>query len=676
MHKLLFLCFITAFSFVLQKNTDEKQLQLIQNLRSKAENHQYSMEERLYFAQKADSVSRLLKQDSIVISTNRLRSTLFLHNGDYETFKEINQENLILATNTNDTLVVGIANLNLGFYHHYIDMKRDSAYYHYSNAIKIYDKLNDQLRLIEALAYVSDLQETERDYIGAETNAVRALKLLENQPKTQDNLRSAYGLYNLLGIISLKLGYLDKSLEYHSEAEGIAAKMDEGFLLKSYSINNKAFVYRKKKNYDKALSLYNELLSDQKIFQKEDPTFYALIIDNIAYTKLLAGHKDYEAMEDEFMEAYKISDSLEDPVTKLAVSIDLSKFHLRLNQKKEALIYAEEAYNMAKEMNSNDILLESMMIMSKLKTGEEAKKYLNQHIQLSDSLLDVERRIRNKFARIEFETDKLQEENRRIAQERLWLTILSLGLLLTTILVYIIITQRAKNKELQFIQNQQKTNEEIYNLMLSQQDKVEEARANEKKRISKELHDGILGRLFGTRLSLDSLNSKEGEEAIKSRMNYIKELKIIEDDIRKISHELNTDFVSGSGFIDILSELIEKQMQAYQLKYDFKYTDDIDWELISNKTKINLYRIVQEAMQNIYKHAESQYVKISLQLKNNVILLTIEDDGKGFDINKSRKGIGIKNINSRIEEIEGVAKFDSKINQGTVLKITVPYKLN
>lgn len=676
MHKLLFLCFITAFSFVLQKNTDEKQLQLIQNLRSKAENHQYSMEERLYFAQKADSISRLLKQDSVVISTNRLRSTLFLHNGDYETFKQINQENLILATNTNDTLVVGIANLNLGFYHHYIDMKRDSAYYHYSNAIKIYDKINDQLRLIEALAYVSDLQETERDYIGAETNAVRALKLLESQPKTQDNLRSTYGLYNLLGIISLKLGYLDKSLEYHSEAEDIAAKMDEGFLLKSYSINNKAFVYRKKKNYEKALSLYNELLSDQKVFQKEDPTFYALIIDNIAYTKLLAGHKDYKAMEDKFTEAYKISDSLEDPVTKLAVSIDLSKFYLRLNQKKEALIYAEEAYNMAKEMNSNDILLESMMIMSKLKTGEEAKKYLNQHIQLSDSLLDVERRIRNKFARIEFETDKLEEENKRIEQERLWLTILSLGLLLTVILVYIIITQRTKNKELEFRQHQQKTNEEIYNLMLSQQDKVEEARVNEKKRISKELHDGILGRLFGTRLSLDSLNSKEGEEAIKSRMNYIKELKIIEDDIRKISHELNTDFVSGSGFIDILSELIEKQMQAYQLKYDFKYTDDIDWELISNKTKINLYRIVQEAMQNIYKHAESQYVKISLQLKNNVILLTIEDDGKGFDINKSRKGIGIKNINSRIEEIEGVAKFDSKINQGTVLKITVPYKLN
>ena len=73
-------------------------------------------------------------------------------------------------------------------------------------------------------------------------------------------------------------------------------------------------------------------------------------------------------------------------------------------------------------------------------------------------------------------------------------------------MIYIILAQRAKNKELKFAKQQQETNEEIYNLMLSQQDKVDEARALEKKRISEELHDGILGRLFGTRLSLDSLN--------------------------------------------------------------------------------------------------------------------------------------------------------------------------
>ena len=104
---------------------------------------------------------------------------------------------------------------------------------------------------------------------------------------------------------------------------------------------------------------------------------------------------------------------------------------------------------------------------------------------------------------------------------------------------------------------QQKANEDIYNLMLGQQDKVDEARAKEKIRVSKELHDGVLGRLFGTRLSLDSINFKDGKEAMMTRANYIGQLKTIEEDIRKISHELNTDFVSGSGFMDIVSELIE-----------------------------------------------------------------------------------------------------------------------
>jgi signal transduction histidine kinase len=175
---------------------------------------------------------------------------------------------------------------------------------------------------------------------------------------------------------------------------------------------------------------------------------------------------------------------------------------------------------------------------------------------------------------------------------------------------------------------------------------------------------------------LDSLNFSEGKEAIQNRSNYIKELKTIEDDIRKISHDLNTDFVSGSGFMDIVSELIEKQTSAYQLKHKFDYTDDVSWELVSNKNKINIYRIIQESLQNIYKHAKAESVKISFQLKNNVILLSITDDGEGFDVTKSKKGIGIKNINARVNDLEGAVNFISKINEGTTINIQIPYKTN
>jgi signal transduction histidine kinase len=314
-----------------------------------------------------------------------------------------------------------------------------------------------------------------------------------------------------------------------------------------------------------------------------------------------------------------------------------------------------------------------MLLLSELNEGEKGKKFLKEHIHLNDSLLANERSFRNKFARIKFETEQIELENERISRERFWLLMISIVLITTLVLLYVVITQRAKNKELKFAQDQQKTNEEIYNLMLSQQDKVDEARAREKVRISQELHDGILGRLFGTRLSLDSLNFVEGKDAIFNRANYIKELKLIEEDIRKISHDLNTDFVSGSGFMDILTELIENQTQAYNLQHEFKFTDDINWEIVPNKTKINIYRIIQESMQNIYKHANASLVKISIQQKNNVICLTIIDDGDGFLVNKSKKGIGLKNIHSRVNEINGDVHFESELKSGTTITINIPY---
>jgi len=146
----------------------------------------------------------------------------------------------------------------------------------------------------------------------------------------------------------------------------------------------------------------------------------------------------------------------------------------------------------------------------------------------------------------------------------------------------------------------------------------------------------------------------------------------LKTEIRKISHDLNSDFISGSGFIDIIKTLIETQTKAYQLEYTFKEDHDINWEDVHNKTKIHIYRMLQETMQNIYKHANANRIKISFQLKNNVILIAIEDDGSGFNVSKARKGIGLKNIDSRVRDVGGKAEVFSKIDIGTIIKITIP----
>lgn len=631
-----------------------------------------TINQRYKFAKTALEFSKDTGVDSIILKSNRIFSTLFLHDGKYEEFKNVNYHTLKLAKKINDSAEIALSNHNLGWYHFQSRIQNDSAYNYLNKALKIYEKLNRVKSQVDVLQNLSDILQVEKDYLGSEENAIKALKLLESLPKNETNLRTIWNLYNILGIVSLELNQYDESIEYHKKAQEIADESEYGELRSLYSQNNVAFVHKEKGDIYTALQLYENVLEKKELFDLE-PTFYALVLDNVAFTRFLMGNKKYDDLERMFKKAYKISDSLRDPITKLATTIDMAKFYQAQNNIESALRYANETYQLAKQTNENNMLLESLMILAELNPDGEGKKYLNEHIRLSDSLLQHERGIRNKFARVQFETDQIEQENERIATQRFWLLIVSIVLLLTLFLLYIIITQRVKNKELQFEKEQQQINEEIYNLMLSQQDKLDEARANEKKRISQEIHDGMLGKLFGVRMNLDTLTLFLNKEKMAQGAMYIKDLKTIEEDLRKISHDLNTDFVESSGFMDIVETLIQNQMQAYQLTYEFFHSDDIDWEAVSNKCKIHIYRILQETMQNIHKHAKAKHIKIGFHLKNGVILLAISDDGKGFVPNKSRKGIGLKNINSRVAEINGTVALDSEIDKGTTITIKIPY---
>ncbi|WP_461598729.1 tetratricopeptide repeat-containing sensor histidine kinase [Winogradskyella sp.] len=629
------------------------------------------LKERLRYALLASDLAVKTNNDSIILRINRDLSYNYLITGEYDIFKDLSISNLELAKSLKDSSAIAYINKNLGWYYYQINDDNTTSYKYLIEAFDYFNRngiLNEKAEILYSIAVIQDL---EKDYLGSEQNAIEALRLL-NKVSGKDLKRDKYLLYNLLGSVSYKLENYDESIEYHEQALRLAEQIKYGESLYQESLNNLSLPYRAKGDYDRTLNIYRQLLQNKEL-KENDITFYALILSNYAYTKFLKGNYDFSLLEKDFMNALKIADSIDDPYTKLAASIDLAKFYKANNKFDSASKYARDSYRISKDIPINDLLLESMMILSDLTSGKESKRYLKEHIKLSDSLLKVERAVRNKFARIEFETDQLEAENEQISRENLYLLILSAGLLVTAILVYLVISQRSKNRKLKLIQVQQKANEDIYNLMLGQQDKVDEARTAEKKRISEELHDGVLGRLFGTRLSLDSINFKEGKDAMMARANYISQLKTIEEDIRKISHELNMDFVSGSGFMDIVSELIENQTQAYGLENKFNYTDDINWDMVSNKTKINIYRIIQESMQNIYKHAKAKLIKISISLEKNVICLDIIDDGEGFDTSKSKKGIGLKNMKSRVEEVNGKITLTSKPGNGTTVNVKIPY---
>jgi signal transduction histidine kinase len=279
----------------------------------------------------------------------------------------------------------------------------------------------------------------------------------------------------------------------------------------------------------------------------------------------------------------------------------------------------------------------------------------------------------NKFTRIEYETEEIKSENTDLVQQNRNLVYFFSGLAMLGLFSFVIKTQKTKNRELLFKQQQQMANEEIYNLMISQQNSIEINRIKEKKRVARELHDGVLGRMFGVRINLDSLNKILDETAVEKRNNYLTELKNIEQDIREISHDLNREKSELiNNFVAIVDNLFEEQKKTHKSKFVSSIDPAIKWELVSNSLKINFYRILQEALQNINKYANANIIKIELKKVEDHLILKITDDGIGFNVKTARKGIGLQNILFRAKECDGVFDIKSSKGEGTMITVTAP----
>lgn len=568
---------VTLFSFTSQPQLeDDSSISKIIRLRKLANKSDLDMSKRFQYARDAIGLSKELGKDSTILESNRVLSWLFIVSGEYDSLYRINKENLKISSKIGDSIKMAYANHNLGYYF-YSQKRNDSSYSYFYNARKLYELLNDMQNESGVILNMANIQESERDYIGAEINAIKGLEIAKTLPVSDKNNYNLWALNNLIGIVSSKVKRFDKSIEYHNKALNHAKKLKKESYkyIEDFSKMNIAISYRRKGDYAKTIQVLSSIKNLGQ-FKTEDPSTYVSIISNLAYAKYLNGDFKTNEVEESLKKAFKFSLDHEIEVEQSAIAIFISELYLHKKEIDSAKKYANIAYNKAYKVDENQTILDALLLKAKTEVGEKSKAYLYEHIHFNDSLISKERVNRNKFARIEFETDEILQEKEQISRQRQWLIFISVSLLGILFFLYIIKTQREKNKELQLQRQQQEANEEIYKLMLSQQEKIDEARSQEKNRISQEMHDGILGRLFGVRLSLDSLNLAKTEEAIYKRRSYIFELKKIEDDIRKVSHELNSEFVNRLGYYDMIKTLVETQMTAYNIDYTFQEDSNIN----------------------------------------------------------------------------------------------------
>lgn len=226
--------------------------------------------------------------------------------------------------------------------------------------------------------------------------------------------------------------------------------------------------------------------------------------------------------------------------------------------------------------------------------------------------------------------------------------------------------RKSAEKELKVMEQQ------ISNQKIQEQKKITRAiiKAQEQQRnhIGKELHDNVSQILAGTKLYLGVAASKN--EIVNDLVKY--PLELIENSIEEI-RLLSSRQVTPLRNINLkilIEMLIENLDKNTSIKTQFVY--DIANPSLDDELKLNIYRLIQEQVNNIVKHALPKNVNIQIIEAGNFINIDVTDDGKGFDLNKHRKGIGISNMINRIESFNGKMDIESSKGNGCSIKISLP----
>jgi PAS domain S-box-containing protein len=220
--------------------------------------------------------------------------------------------------------------------------------------------------------------------------------------------------------------------------------------------------------------------------------------------------------------------------------------------------------------------------------------------------------------------------------------------------------------------------EKLQEEKLLKQKEITEAmiQVQEKERyeISTELHDNVNQQLTVAMMYIASAQQKhpDSSEVLKQSSGFI--LNAIEE-IRKLSQTLVSPMIKHFGLSKAVEGLLDDisavNTVQIELTADSFYEEDIKYDF-----KLSLFRIVQEQMNNIIKHAQAKHVNIELRREPTTILMRIQDDGVGFDINQQRKGIGIYNIISRSDLYNGIVDIQTAPGKGCSITITFPIKID
>ncbi|NOU38807.1 MAG: sensor histidine kinase [Ferruginibacter sp.] len=606
---------------------------------------------------------------------------------------------------------------NQGLRYHSLN-KNNLALENYYKALTIYDNLKEEKKKANTVLNIGQIHLQQKNYdialnfffkakdLAIKTNYAQPLLLSENNigvvyfeqkkyadaipyfersmeiAKSVKNKNSELQAITNLGTCYQNIGNYTKADEYYKKAEQkLLTTSDYEGILTNYV--NQASLAGMQKNYNQCLAYTDKCF--YYLNNYDGLTKYKhYVYENAAFANKMLGNFDKAFMLQDSQIIYKdisINEKANSELLELQTKYETEKKQLTINLlSKSDSIKSLRIENQTAEINKQQLSIAGQQLaisQSNLKIVNDSLLLAENNLQLIEN--DLQLANKNKIISInKLKEIQQQQHITNLAQEKkirdLEISkknnlLLGLSLLIPLLILGSFFWYKHK-------QQQQQHN--LQTLLFEQQKKatinILAAEEKERKRIASDLHDGVGQLMTAAWLNMKAVNEKAKNKDKETADLLDKAMHLVDEsckEVRAVSHNMMPNALLKKGLINAIREFLQ-QINVKSTKINLQ-TEGLNKSL-PNDVETVLYRVIQESVNNVIKHAQASSLDISINQDEAGIDIMIEDNGKGFNINEVNKkdGIGLQNIKSRIEYLKGTVEWNTAENKGTLVAIHIP----
>lgn len=508
---------------------------------------------------------------------------------------------------------------------------------------------NDKMQEANAYQNIATLYVLQKEFKKATENLDRAANLYRELENDDGVLTTLFNFANILK----EQNKFDQARKHYKTVLGYREKEGNKAVIAYININLSQMLVEEGKCEEAVVALKKTLNLLKALDFTSD---IAIVLNDLGLCESKLGHT--KAAINYFQQALIIGEEQSLASYKSDIYKNLAQLYQEEGDYKNALKFYQKGVTSVAEQNS----LDKEKYVAKIQ-----ERYETQLKETRIALLEKEQKLSDA---------ELQKAELTLKRQRFVRNAFIGGfvlVLITLIILRLLYIQRLRvQKELNLQQEEnakQKINQMIQDHKLSVIERYQEGQDEERARLARDIHDGIGSDLAGIKIAFEHYVEQHKEESQAKRIGAAIENACM--DIRSLSHQLHPLSFSKIGFTSFLNDFVNQITNNTTLSIQTFFFPEEDIDKLPEDLLADAYRIVQELVNNIIKHAQATQAEVQLTKHEDYLNIVIHDNGKGFKTNK-KQGIGLRNIKERLQKVQGTINIDSGSGNGTSITIDIP----